>query len=120
MASAARRVTVFMTACAMLCACGGGGGGASPSSPPASAGTGGTGATPTPPATPAPPPPPPVPVPVPAANAFLPTDTRIELTYAGQTAPARFEATFQHNGNAVAAFRYPIGGKEYYVSTPDS
>src|SRR5690349_15761411 len=98
-----------MTACAILCACGGGGGGSA--SPPAGGGTGGTSGTP-----PLTPPPPPVPTP----NAFLPTDTRIELTYAGQAAPARFEATIQQSATALAPFRYAIGGKEYYVSTPDS
>ena len=57
---------------------------------------------------------------MPTPNAFLPTDTRIELTYAGQAAPARFEATIQQSATALAPFRYAIGGKEYYVSTPDS
>src|SRR5688572_28238332 len=112
MARIARRFVVLLAACAFLCACGGGGGGGS-ASPPASGDTGGTGGTG---GTPVPPPPPPVPTP----NAFLPTDTRIALTYGAQQGPAQFEATIQQGVTALAPFRYPIGGKEYYVSTAES
>jgi hypothetical protein len=110
MARLLRRLAVLTAACAVLGACGGGGGGGSGGGPPTSTSGGGGAADAPPPAA----------APVPPANAFLPTDTRIEISYGGQPAPAVFEATTQQSGTAIAPFRYPIGGKEYYVSTPES
>ncbi|MBX5462638.1 MAG: thrombospondin type 3 repeat-containing protein [Steroidobacteraceae bacterium] len=50
----------------------------------------------------------------------MPTDTSIRLTYAGTGGSAQFETPINHAGHSIAPLRYSTGGKEYYVSTPET
>src|SRR5690242_10871761 len=107
--------TAFL--CSLLAACGGGGGGDSGAGGGGGgsggggggggAGGGGCGSCCS------------YPPPVPTANTFLPTDTSIRLTYVNQPGAALFEDTVSRNSQSISPFRYPTGGKEYYISTAD-